>query len=168
MFRGEREKCFNFKITPLWICYFIVTPSDSDGGRRLLFLLQVRHYCANVFYPPFRWYRSSWPSWSFWGEGTAWSRRYPWTSWTEGRTRLGILPVCFLLFTLHCDVLLSLFDFSYNCPYTFKAAPVVSSCRMAHKGCSQKLPVKHRTRIQSALKFLLPDFNTSPCSCILR
>lgn len=137
------------------------------GWGRLLFLLWVRRYSANVFYPPFRWHWSSWTSWPFRGKGTAWSRWYPWPSWSEGWTRWGVLPICFLLFTLHCDVLLSLFYFSYNCPYTFKATSGFAAAEWFTKaGGAVKLPVKHRTRILSALRFLLPDFNISPSSCI--
>lgn len=118
-------------------------------------------HCAQVCYL-FRWYRSSWPSWSSRGEGTAWSRWYPWTSWSEGRTRLGILWCCVFLgfffgrlqyafwhpaFSIPC--------FSFNYPYTFKLLLWFPSAEWFTKD-AVKTPMKHRTRIQSALRFLFP------------
>lgn len=127
-------------ILRLHLCKFDITLSrfKIQGMCAFYFiLLQVSHYCPNVLYTPFRWYWSSWPSWSSRGKGSAWSRWHPWTSWSEGRARLAVLCSCFLLFSLRCDILLSLFHFSGNYPCTFKIASVVPSCWMVHKGWCQ-------------------------------
>lgn len=70
-----------------------------------------------------------------------------------------------LVFSLSLCVLMSCFLHSAFPVLSIhvQAAPVVPSCL---NGSQRVLPMKHRARIQSTLRFLLPDFNTSPCSWI--